>query len=429
MRMGNVLEIGGVVAAIALALVGTAAAFKIPLFSKLAAETHEVRYAPFAATLPDGNVLIAGNDEKGPGKTTAELFNVKTDTFEALTGASHELQEGRGEAAAVTLRNGEVLIVGGYSSPTYLVTAELFNPATETFKLLSAHLTEERDAPGVALLHNGNVLIADGCQAKPCNKTAELYEPSSQTFTKLAAATAESRYAPAAATLPDGNVLIAGGDEGSHSSATAEIYNVKTGNFELLTGVSHEMHEARGEAPAVALQDGKVLIVGGWVKGKALKTVEVFNPATNTFEPAPSELIEARDTSATALLHDGRVLVADGCQESCATSTKSAEITSVNAPSRATTGRTTRRSSRSARVTAFVEAETVSTVYFQFGASRRYRHRTRPQKIQASETSLRVSALLTRLTPGKRYHYRVVVESVGGKRAGRDRTFIAPKRR
>ncbi len=214
------------------------------------------------------------------------------------------------------------------------------------------------------MLHDGDVLIADGCQSSTCNKTAELYEPSSQKFTKLTAETAEHRYAPAAATLPDGNVLIAGGDEGGHSSATAEIYNVKTDKFELLSGATHEMHQARGEAPAVMLQDGKVLIVGGWAESKALKTAEVFNPVTNTFEPAPSELIETRDTSGLALLHDGRVLISGGCQEDCAMSSKSAEITSVNAPSRATTGRTTRRSTRSARVTALVESETVSTVYF-----------------------------------------------------------------
>lgn len=71
----------------------------------------------------------------------------------------------------------------------------------------------------------------------------------------------------------------------------------------------------------------------------------------------------------------------------------------------------------------------MSTVYFQFGTSRRYGHRTKPQVVAASEVPVTVTALLKRLAPGRRYHFRVVIENFGGRLVGADRTFKVPKRR
>jgi len=64
-------------------------------------------------------------------------------------------------------------------------------------------------------------------------------------------------------------------------------------------------------------------------------------------------------------------------------------------------------------IAAGIKVTAVGTVYFQYGASRRYRHRSRTQKLRASQIPVQVSALLTRLTPGRRYHYRVVVANAG----------------
>ena len=397
------------------------------VFSGLPSVPAEGRYGPAAATLPDGNVLIAGGDPEGlpVALLTAEEFNPRTGRFERLEG--HDMVEGRAEFEAVTLHSGDVLLVGGSRSGSPLSTAELFDPKTDTFEVLKSHLTQERDAPAVAELADGMVLIADGCQSGKCSKTAELFDPATQTFSKLATSPLEERYAPAAATLRDGNVLIAGGYPNSGEAVkSTELFNAKTGTFETL-GSSHELLLARGEDSAVTLQDGNVLVVGGAELGKAFSTNELFDAQTSAFTAASTELVTQREASAVALLHDGQVLVADGChQVGCSAS---AEIMSVNRPSRATTARATRRAAHHARINALVEAETNSTVYFQYGTSRRYRHRTRVQAIAGSTAPVAVSALLTRLTPGKRYHYRVVIENSAGKLVGADRSFVAPRRR
>jgi hypothetical protein len=71
------------------------------------------------------------------------------------------------------------------------------------------------------------------------------------------------------------------------------------------------MASGRGAHTATRLADGRVLIVGGVDGAAALSTVELFDPATNTFSPA-APLPGPRATHGAALLRDGRVLVAGG---------------------------------------------------------------------------------------------------------------------
>ncbi|HUA11948.1 MAG TPA: kelch repeat-containing protein [Solirubrobacteraceae bacterium] len=400
-----------------------------PLFTTISAELVEERYAPTAALLPDGDVLITGGYyQKGFAHLkTAEEYDPATRAFAPLA-AYQTIQ--RSEDASVALPEGKVLILGGSNNNNEpLSSAELFNPATSTFEAIAASMTEPRDGPAAALLHNGMVFITAGANKGGDATSAELYDPQTQKFSPITGKPSEGRYFPAAATLPDGNVLIAGGIPPccGGALATSEIFTPSTGKFELLEGTAHEMRERRGELAAVALQNGRVLLVGGNNESSVLKTVELFNSTANTFELLKAELVDERRGSAVALLSDGNVLIAAGCQKTGCS--KSAELMSLGPPLRATTGRATRVSRRGATLSALVESETVSTVYFQWGTSRRFRHQTRRQVIDASQLSRSVSARLTRLTPGRRYYYRVVVSNAGGTLRGADRTFVAPRRR
>src|SRR5438067_793675 len=92
-----------------------------------------VRRGHCAALLQNGKVLIAGGgDGSGNLLTTAELFDPATESFSA-TG---ELNQGRQLATATPLPSGKVLIAGGQDSGgTLLSSAELYDPNAGTFMM------------------------------------------------------------------------------------------------------------------------------------------------------------------------------------------------------------------------------------------------------------------------------------------------------
>lgn len=57
-----------------------------------------------------------------------------------------------------------------------------------------------------------------------------------------------------------------------------------------------ELQEPRLDAVAAPLPDGQVLIVGGEFEGTALKTAELFTPATDSFTKLAAELGSAAPT-------------------------------------------------------------------------------------------------------------------------------------
>jgi hypothetical protein len=64
---------------------------------------------------------------------------------------------------------------------------------------------------------------------------------------------------------------------------------------------------------ATLLPDGRILIVGGWnsLKNRTVASVDLFDPATNTFTPA-APLPASRHEQAAALLPNGDVLLTGG---------------------------------------------------------------------------------------------------------------------
>ena len=128
---------------------------------------------------------------------------------------------------ATKLENGKVLVVGGKSGSadsTVLGSAEIFDPATETFTLVvpASGSLLPRFAHSANLLRDGTgrVVVAGGFQgaSMPAHTSVQLYDPTSNTWTDTVDLS-EGRGAHGAVALPNGWVMVAGGMRGNDASS------------------------------------------------------------------------------------------------------------------------------------------------------------------------------------------------------------------
>ncbi|MGB2673045.1 MAG: hypothetical protein WA829_01365 [Candidatus Acidiferrum sp.] len=280
------------------------------------AAMHIARASQSSTLLPNGKVLIAGGfagsgGEYNPYRTT-ELYDPGSGTFEFAASMSI----GRSGHTATLLKNGKVLMVGGWTGRYDIRrSAELYDPAMNTFAP-TGNLVVERAGSTATLLADGRVLIAGGeDRGENALASAEIYDPAAGRFT-LTGSMAEPRGAHTATALRDGRVLIVGGGSGHYPSQnvyrSAEIYDPATGKF-TLTG---EMSVGRHKHAAILLRRGRVLIVGGsdnrdWHGEYA--SAEIYDPVAGTFTPTGvMKTTRFKLPSAVALLPNGKVLVAGG---------------------------------------------------------------------------------------------------------------------
>lgn len=281
-----------------------------------------------ATLLAGGKVLVAGGgvfeDICLAGTDSSELYDPGSGSFTS-TG---NMTVRRYAQTSTLLQNGAVLMVGGFSfdataclndgtSPV-LKSAELYDPSSGSFASTS-NMTEERGGHTATLLANGKVLVVGGGNSgggRPPffgdgSATAELYDPATRVFTSTGSM-ATGRVGHTATLLASGEVLIAGGltTASSDPVATAEVYNPASGVFSPTTG---SMTAARAGHTATILQDGRVLITGGFSDQTlaGVATAEIYDPATHSFAVTGSMAL-ARWSHTATLLPNGTVLVVGG---------------------------------------------------------------------------------------------------------------------
>jgi len=274
------------------------------------------RASQSATLLPSGKVLIAGGFSGSGGESnpysSTELFDSHSGTFEQ----AGSMSIGRSGHTATLLKNGKVLIVGGWTGRYALRrSAELYDPSTNTFAP-TGNLIVERAGNTATLLPDGRVLIAGGeDRQEDALASAELYDPDTGTFT-LTGSMAEPRGAHTATALKNGKVLIAGGGSGHYPSQnvyrSAELFDPATGKFTP----AGQMTMARHKHAAILLRSGRVLIVGGsdnrdW-RGE-YASAELYDPSAGSFTATGAmNTPRFKLPAAVALLPNGKALVAGG---------------------------------------------------------------------------------------------------------------------
>jgi hypothetical protein len=124
----------------------------------------------------------------------------------------------------------------------------------------------------------------------------------------LASSMNSARAGQIAAILDDGRLLIAGGFTKANTvTDSAEIYDPVKMSF----ATADNMTTARAQYVSVKLLDGRVLVIGGGSGAVGNSSAEIYDPGLGSFISTGSMTVPRFDFSAT-LLKDGTVLVAGG---------------------------------------------------------------------------------------------------------------------
>jgi len=256
-----------------------------------------------ATLLNDGKILVVGGlDPQCPSKKTL-LFDRNGSNVKA----GPDTICGHGIHTATVLKDGRVLIAGGsISDDLSSDCGELYDPAANRFQTTAGKLNVSRLRDAAIMLPDGSVLIAGGAHSSGgldhALNSAELFDPTSGHFTFTKGRMHAKRDDLSAVLLDNGTVLIAGGyDDQTNVSHSAEVFNPATSSFKLLKGrIPISVYHL------VRLKDGKVLMAGEDHR------VVIFDPARATFTVAPGKMAETRTVYSATLLDDGRVLFAGG---------------------------------------------------------------------------------------------------------------------
>jgi N-acetylneuraminic acid mutarotase len=275
----------------------------------LVAKMETPRADHTATLLRNGQVLICGGFSGGT-LSSAEIFDPKTKTFKSVG----NMIVPRSGHSATLLPDGKVLIVGGYNG-NYLSNTEIFDPATKTFTAANM-MTTARSGHTATLLTNEKILFAGGVGTGwSFLQSAELYDIQSGNFSATGSMTT-ARESHTATLLNNETVLITGGHKDRRPNvkiySSAEIYNPSSEAFSL-TG---SMTKIRHKHDAVMLNDGKVLIIGGSDERDsrgAYTSAEIYRPASRTFQVSGNmNLSRYKHNGTSILLGNGKVLIAGG---------------------------------------------------------------------------------------------------------------------
>ncbi len=140
--------------------------------------------------------------------------------------------------------------------------------------------------------------------AEALNGVAEIFDPATGAITPSGSMSI-AREQHVAVRLNNGKVLVAGGYDNRYLNSM-ELYSPADGSFTATTSLS----ATRAGAGVVLLRGGVVLIVGGY-NGTYLQTAETFDPTSESVKYT-GNMIETRYRPTVTLVKNGGVLVSGG---------------------------------------------------------------------------------------------------------------------
>src|SRR5215213_1497230 len=249
-------------------------------------QNSALRGGQTATVLPDGTSLLIGGEEKGESLATVSITDPRSGVAVSL---SARLHHARAWHSATMLPDGRVLIVGGIGNNGRVVrSAEVFDPQTQSSRLLPESQGAARAYHTATLLTNGAVLITGGSLGEgKTSSDALLWDFKSGAFTEVSSKLSSARQKHRAILLHDGNVLIdsGNGSDAGAQIAVSELYNTAAGSFSF-SSISADQADLRDPFVSASLPDNGATGVpltafAGLLFSKKLR-VETINSDTVT---------------------------------------------------------------------------------------------------------------------------------------------------
>lgn len=285
------------------------------------------RYLHTATRLNNGSVLIAGglgverrNAQGQPvfePLKTAYIFDPQTNKFTPVA----QMPESRGWHRAALLSNGSVLITGGLGAQmTSLTSAVVFDPATGAWTTASP-AADKHTWGGLVTTQGQTILVggADVVQGQQGLQIAglpatrvERFDPAGNAFTAGSNNAADVIF-PGVNAISSGKALFAGGEGFNGNQLVVidrtEVYDATTNAF--TTGPTLNVARFGAEVAEVG-QSSDQLIIGG-VDGQGAPTAvcELYGAFTNAIVGQVS-MSAGRIDHRAVTLNDGRILVVGG---------------------------------------------------------------------------------------------------------------------
>jgi hypothetical protein len=271
-------------------------------------ELDESRSGHSATLLSNGRVLILGG-YNGSYLKSAVIFDPRTLRFASVG----SMNVGRSGHTATLLPDGTVLITGGVGDGwSFLASAEVYDPRTGKFTPVKS-MSVERESHTATLLRDGRVLITGGHRDRRENivvyASTEIYDPGARQFSAGPMLT-QPRHKHDAVALADGRVLVLGGSDPRDRTrfTSAEVYDPAANRSSAVSRMRIARYKLRDTA--LRLRDGRILIAGSG------RFAELFDPRTNAFTPVAGDIGQDYSFASAVLLDDGRALVLGGYDNS-----------------------------------------------------------------------------------------------------------------
>lgn len=261
-----------------------------------------------ATLLSSGRVLVTGGSTCNPGCTdppilaTAELYDPATETWATTA----PMQKTRQFHAAVVLQDGRALITGGYVDLVegYTASCETYDEGTGNWTSVG-NMAVGRSGHILTVMDAGQVLVAGGSNDMGATTNAQRFQPSSNTWLNNASSMGVARNNPVAVRVSGNRTLVVGGA----FPLSAETFDASDGTWAATGTPSID----RGSPTLSKLDDGRVAMVAGFQAPSNVDLpTDVWDPSSGTWTLQTSTMNLGRAFTAAVTLPNGRVLVMPG---------------------------------------------------------------------------------------------------------------------